>query len=361
MIGVGVSDTGRPPLLAVEHLATSFRTSRGLLRAVDGVSFSLARGETMGIVGESGSGKSVLVRSIMNLLPRSATVEGRVVFEGRDVRSLPVSERKHFWGPQMAMVFQDPMTSLNPVKKIGRQITDPLRYHLKLPAGLARLRALELLDLVRIPEAERRLGQYPHELSGGMRQRVVVAIALSCNPKLLIADEPTTALDVTVQKQILDLLASLQKDLDMAMILITHDLGVVAGRAARIAVMYAGQIVEESDTRALFAQMRHPYTEALLASIPRIEYESHTRLDAIWGRPPDMVHPPAGCRFAPRCRYVQPRCVDEQPPLVSASYSEHRFACFFPAGTPEGEQARATNLAAGLAVAPSGISDEVVG
>jgi peptide/nickel transport system ATP-binding protein len=361
MSGVGVSDfSGRSPLLTVEALATSFRTSRGLLRAVDGVSFSLAAGETMGIVGESGSGKSVLVRSIMNLLPRTATVEGRVLFEGRDVRSLPAAERKHFWGPQMAMVFQDPMTSLNPVKKVGRQIIDPLRYHLNLPAAMARRRALELLDLVRIPEADRRLGQYPHELSGGMRQRVVIAIALSCSPKLLIADEPTTALDVTVQKQILDLLASLQRELHMAMILITHDLGVVAGRARRIAVMYAGQIVEEADTRALFAQMRHPYTEALLASIPRIEYESHTRLEAIWGRPPDMVHPPAGCRFAPRCRYAQPRCLDDQPPLVSASFSDHRFACFFPAGTPEGETARAANAAAGLVVAASELRDEVV-
>jgi peptide/nickel transport system ATP-binding protein len=335
------------PLLQVKDLRTSFRTSRGLLRAVDGVSFDLDRGETIGIVGESGSGKSVLVRSIMNLLPRTANIEGQVLFEGREVRSLPRDERKHFWGTQIAMVFQDPMTSLNPVKKVGRQLTDPLRYHLGLSGDAARKRALELLDLVRIPEASRRLGQYPHELSGGMRQRVIIAIALSCNPKLLIADEPTTALDVTVQKQILDLLASLQRELHMAMVLITHDLGVVAGRAKRIAVMYGGQVVETADTRALFASMRHPYTEALLKSIPRVEHESHTRLEAISGRPPDMVHPPVGCRFAPRCRYAQPTCVDNPPELAPGPGPGHRFACFFPVDTPEGEAALAKNIEAG--------------
>jgi peptide/nickel transport system ATP-binding protein len=321
------------PLLRVDHLTTTFPTSRGRLRAVDDVSFELDRGETIGIVGESGSGKSVLVRSAMNLLPRTAKVEGDVYFEGRNVRSLPKADRKHFWGPEIAMVFQDPMTSLNPVKRIGVQITDPLRYHLGLSRSVARTRALELLQLVRIPEPERRLRQFPHELSGGMRQRVMIAIAVSCDPKLLIADEPTTALDVTVQKQILDLLGRLQRDLNMSVILITHDLGVVAGRTKRVMVMYAGQMVEEAGTRELFTDMRHPYTEALLASIPKIELESHTRLLTIPGRPPDLVNPPDGCRFAPRCRYAQAQCAALVPPVTPADDVSHRFACFFPVGT----------------------------
>ncbi|HEX7094635.1 MAG TPA: ABC transporter ATP-binding protein [Acidimicrobiales bacterium] len=348
------------PLLEVHDLRTSFRTSRGLLRAVDGVSLTLNRGETIGIVGESGSGKSVLVRTIMNLLPRTAIVEGTVLYEGRDVRALPRNERRHFWGTQMAMIFQDPMTSLNPVKKIGTQITDPLRYHLGMSRDAARKRALELLDLVRIPEASRRLQQYPHELSGGMRQRVMIAIALSCNPKLLIADEPTTALDVTVQKQILDLLGSLQRELDMAMILITHDLGVVAGRTNRINVMYAGQVVETSDTPTLFREMRHPYTEALLNSIPRIENPSHTRLEAITGRPPDMTRPPSGCRFAPRCRYAQTDCIDNPPKLESSVERGHQFRCFYPVGTPAGEQALSTNLRAGRTAAGLDLQAEAV-
>jgi peptide/nickel transport system ATP-binding protein len=336
-------------LLQVEHLSTAFRTSRGILRAVDDVSFSLDKGETLGIVGESGSGKSVLVRSIMNILPRTAIIppQTKVILEGKDTRRLSKAEAKHFWGTQIAMVFQDPMTSLNPVKKIGTQITDPLRFHLDMSKDAARARAIELLDLVRIPEPARRLNQYPHELSGGMRQRVIIAIALSCSPKLLVADEPTTALDVTVQKQILDLLENLQRDLQMAMILITHDLGVVAGRADRIAVMYAGRMVETADTQSLFRNMRHPYAEALLNSIPRLENPSHTRLDAISGRPPDMVRPPVGCRFAPRCRYAQETCVAELPELTASNDPGHRFACFFPVGTPEGERALAANLAAG--------------
>jgi peptide/nickel transport system ATP-binding protein len=348
------------PLLEVVDLRTRFRTTRGLLTAVDGVSFTLDRGETIGIVGESGSGKSVLVRTIMNLLPRTAEITGQVRFEGTDVRNLPRNERKHFWGTQMAMVFQDPMTSLNPVKKIGAQLTDPIKFHMDLSRDATRKRALELLDLVRIPEATRRLDQYPHELSGGMRQRVMIAIALSCSPKLLIADEPTTALDVTVQKQILDLLGSLQRELHMAMILITHDLGVVAGRAKRINVMYAGQVAETADTRTLFQSMRHPYTEALLNSIPRIEHPSHTRLEAIAGRPPDMTRPPKGCRFAPRCRYAQARCVEEPPPLEAGADASHRYACFFPVGTEAGAAAGARNLAAGRTAAGLDLEAEAV-
>jgi peptide/nickel transport system ATP-binding protein len=337
-----VSDATAPgaPLLQLEDLTTTFATPRGPLRAVDAVSFEVGRGETIGIVGESGSGKSVLVRSVMDLLPRTATVAGRVVFDGRDIRDMPQRDRRHLWGREIAMIFQDPMTSLNPVKTVGRQITDPIRHHLRLSRKAARLRAMELLALVHVPDPARRLTQYPHELSGGMRQRVMIAIAVSCSPKLLIADEPTTALDVTVQRQILDLIGALQHEMGMSVILITHDLGVVAGRTKRVLVMYAGQVVEEGGTSVLFEDVRHPYTEALLTSIPKVDLPSQTRLSAISGRPPDLVNPPPGCRFAARCRQSQARCVDERPRLQAelagigaTSPSAHRFACFFPVGS----------------------------
>jgi peptide/nickel transport system ATP-binding protein len=248
-------------------------------------------------------------------------------------------------------VFQDPMTSLNPVKKIGVLLSEPLRFHLNLSRQAARRRALELLDMVRIPEASRRLHQYPHELSGGTRQRVMIAIALSCNPKLLIADEPTTALDVTVQKQILDLLATLQRDLGMAMILVTHDMGVVAGRADRINVMYAGEIVETADAKVLFGSVRHCYTAALLNSIPRLEDKSHSRLEAIAGMPPDMVNPPAGCRFAPRCHHAQITCLETAPSPQTGVELAHRFACFYPMGTAAGDEAGARNTRSGRTAA----------
>jgi peptide/nickel transport system ATP-binding protein len=349
-VAIGRSDQ---PLLVVENLRTMFNTPRGLLRAVDGVSFTLDRGETLGIVGESGSGKSVLVRSIMNLLANNAIMPegGKVTFDGRDVRTLSRPEAKHFWGTEMAMVFQDPMTSLNPVKRIGAQIIESIQFHLKLNRKEAVERAIDLMHQVKIPEPRRRLDQYPHELSGGMRQRVTIAIALACEPRLLIADEPTTALDVTVQKQILDLLARLQEEHDMAMILITHDLGVVAGQADRVAVMYAGQLVEVADTEVLFANVRHPYTEALLNSIPKVDQPSHTRLDAISGRPPDMVNLPTGCRFAPRCRYARAGCLERNPELAENEQLGHRSRCFVPVGTPEGESALADNLQAGMTVA----------
>jgi peptide/nickel transport system ATP-binding protein len=341
------------PLLEIENLRTWFDTPRGVLRAVDGVSLDLARAATLGIVGESGSGKSVLVRSVMNLLADNAIVPpgGSVRFDGREVRSLTEWEAKHFWGKEIAMIFQDPMTSLNPVKRIGTQVTESMRYHLGLGKRAAVDRALDLMNQVRIPEPRRRLEQYPHELSGGMRQRVTIAIALSCEPRLLIADEPTTALDVTVQKQILDLLAQLQQDHHMAMILITHDLGVVAGRADRVAVMYAGQIVEQAGTLELFDHLRHPYTEALLHSIPRLRATSHIRLDAIGGRPPDMVRPSSGCRFAPRCRYAQDRCLADPPALLDDDDSGHLFRCWFPVGTSLGTQAWEDNRAAGRTAA----------
>jgi len=335
-------------LLDVEDLRTSFSTPRGMVRAVDGVSFSIDRGQTLGIVGESGSGKTVLSRSIMGLLP-AHNVErgGQVRFEGQELTGLPSSEMRHIWGVEIAMVFQDPMTSLNPVMRIGRQITEGLRYHLGQSAGEARENAVALLQSVGIPEPERRMRQYAHELSGGMRQRVTIAIALACGPKLLLADEPTTALDVTVQAQILNLLQEKQRERFMAMILVTHDLGVVAGRTDEIAVMYAGKIVEKASTAVLFTQMRMPYTEALMRSIPRVEDHSHTRLLAITGRPPDLVNPPPGCRFAPRCPYAQERCTVEEPPLLLGDTEDHAFACWYPVGTKEGQAALERNLSAG--------------
>ena len=251
------------------------------------------------------------------------------------------------WGPEMAMIFQDPMTSLNPVMKIGKQITESLRFHLDMDKHEAKELAVSLLTSVGIPEPAKRVKEYPHQLSGGMRQRVVIAIALACGPKLLFADEPTTALDVTVQAQILNLLDAQQRERYMAMVLVTHDLGVVAGRAHDIAVMYAGKIVEKAPARTLFANMRMPYTEALLQSIPKLEYQSHTRLASIPGRPPDLVNPPKGCNFAPRCRYAQPRCLEEEPRLFEGEGSDHHYACFFPVGTDAGREALARNEAEG--------------
>ncbi|MDW3217835.1 MAG: ABC transporter ATP-binding protein [Acidimicrobiales bacterium] len=344
---------GEPPLLDVSSLSTSFSTPRGLLRAVDGVSFSIRDGETLGIVGESGSGKSVLVRSVMGLLGRSATVDpaSRASFAGRDLLALDPISATRFWGREMAMVFQDPLTSLNPVRRIGHQIAEPLRRHLRLGRAETRRRSLELLDMVGIPDPQRRLDEYPHQLSGGMRQRVTIAIAISCQPRLLIADEPTTALDVTVQKQILDLLADVQAELGMAMILITHDLGVVASYADRVAVMYAGRMVEVADTIPVFDRTAHPYTEALLGSIPRMDGHQGGRLDAISGRPPDMTDPPPGCSFAPRCRLAQPDCLETEPTLVPLGGLDHFHACHHPVGTDEGERARVRNREAGRTAA----------
>jgi oligopeptide/dipeptide ABC transporter ATP-binding protein len=323
-------------LLRVVDLKTHYLTERGVVRAVDGVSMSLERGKTLGIVGESGSGKTQLARSIMGLLPtRNIVRHGHIFYEGHDIIGYSPDEMRHVWGAEMGMVFQDPMTSLNPVVKIGRQITESLVYHLDMGKVEARDTALALLRSVGIPEPERRLGEYPHQLSGGMRQRVVIAVALACGPKLLFADEPTTALDVTVQAQILNLLQTQQRERFMAMILVTHDLGVVAGRADEIAVMYAGQIVEKAPTRTLFGSVRMPYTEALLKSIPKLDQPSHTVLDAIPGRPPDLVNLPEGCRFAARCPYVQERCRVEQPPLIEAEQPGHLYRCWFPvSGAP---------------------------
>lgn len=322
-------------VLEVEDLHTTFLTPRGPVRAVDGVSMSLRAGETLGIVGESGSGKSVLGRSVMGLISDTPTtsISGTVRIGGHDVHALKPRDRRRLWGPEVAMVFQDPMTSLNPVKRVGKHLTEALRLHLGVNSKEATERAVDLLRQVFIPEPVRRMKQYPHELSGGMRQRVVIAMALACDPKLLIADEPTTALDVTVQKQILDLLAVLASERNMATILVSHDLGAVEGRTDRVAVMYAGRTVETSLTSRVFASPMHPYSEALLASIPRIDDDPHTVLRAIEGTPPNMLHPPEGCRFAPRCRFAQDRCRQEEPELrelADTTGITHLAACHFP-------------------------------
>ena len=319
------------PLLSLKDVRTHFRTPRGLVRAVDGVSFDLDRGKSLGIVGESGSGKTILSRSIMGLLPTAGTERsGSITFEGREIGNLGRKEMRSIWGREMAMIFQDPMTSLNPLMKIGAQIAEPLRIHLGMSKADAHATARKLLHDVRIPEADRRLDQYPHELSGGMRQRVMIAIAMACGPTALFADEPTTALDVTVQAQILDLLAREQKRRQMAMVLITHDLGVVAGRTDEVAVMYAGRVVERAPTPRLFSHMRMPYTEALLAAIPKLESPPHVALPAIGGRPPDPTRTMPGCSFAPRCKYADTRCQESKPPLADPEKAGGLYACWHP-------------------------------
>ena len=343
----GTPNTGN--LLEVNNLSVFFDTSRGTVRSVDDISFTLARGRTLGIVGESGSGKSVTSKAIMGLLPRQGRrIEGSIRYEGREIAGLSGAEYRPLWGTEMGMVFQDPMTSLNPVMKIGKQITESLQLNLDMDRQTAKDTAIGLLGAVKIPAPEKRFGEYPGQLSGGMRQRVVIAVALACGPKLLFADEPTTALDVTVQAQILDLLADQQRDRYMAMVLVTHDLGVVAGRADEIAVMYAGRIVERASTRSLFGHMKHPYTEALLKSIPKLSSASHTRLDAIGGAPPNLISPPTGCAFAARCAYAQPRCVEERPPLYQDPADPgHLFACFYPVDSEHAVSVRAAAAARG--------------
>jgi peptide/nickel transport system ATP-binding protein len=321
-------------LLDVESLAVTFRTPKGPVYAVSDVSFSVSKGEAIGIVGESGSGKSVTVKSLMGLLPRTATIGGSATYDGFDVFNLPTDRKKHFYGVDVAMVFQNPMTSLNPVKRIGAQLTEGLRFHRKLSKDAARGGAIELLDLVRIPAPAKRLSQYPHELSGGMRQRVVIAMALANDPALLIADEPTTALDVTVQRDILDLLDGLRRDLDMALVLITHDLGVVRDRTDTIAVMYGGRLMETAPTTTVFSDTAHPYTEALQRSIPDMSTPRGTRLDPIPGSPPDLAVAPVACPFAPRCTYATDECTSALPPLEETPFSaDHSYACFHPRGS----------------------------
>ena len=339
-------ETGQEPeILRVEDLHTSFFLPIGELQAVRGVSFSLKRGRSLGIVGESGSGKTVLARSIMRLnLGSNVETSGSAFFDGRDLLALPLREMRRLWGTELAMIFQDPMTSLNPMVKIGRQVTEHLRQHEGVNRREARRTALDLLNEVRIPEAESRIDRFPHELSGGMRQRVSIASALACEPSLLFADEPTTALDVTVQHQILNLLSREQRQRHMTMVMVTHDLGVIAGRTDDTLVMYAGKVVEQASTAEIFDNTQHPYTEALMRSIPRTAQPSHTPLAAITGRPPVATHLPTGCAFSPRCPYVQPRCHEEDPPLVSIGTSEHKAACWYPVGSDANREAFERNL-----------------
>ncbi len=305
---------------------------------MDGVSFSIADGECLGMVGESGCGKSTVGLSIMRLLPGNGrVVSGAVRLLGRDLAPLSEKQMQRVRGNEVALIPQDPMTSLNPTMTIGRQIAEGVRLHRKATKEQARARSLEVLRLVDMPRPEERLGQYPHELSGGLRQRVMIAMALACDPKLLIADEPTTALDVTIQAQILDLIDDLRHELNMAVLLITHDMGVIAGRADRVVVMYAGKIAEEAETGVLFSKMRHPYSEALLASVPKLDQDPSIRLLHIAGLPPDLSQTITNCRFAPRCRYATDRCRNEEPELLDYTdpgMAPHRYACFHPVDTP---------------------------
>lgn len=316
-------------ILEVRHLSTHFFTRAGRVKAADDVSFNILRGSTLALVGESGSGKSVTSLSIMRLVPPPGKIiAGEVVFSGRDLVKLDDEQMRGLRGREIAMIFQDPMTSLNPVYTVGEQIAEAIQLHERLPRKQAWTKAVEMMTRVKIPDAERRARDYPHQLSGGMRQRVMIAMALSCKPKLLIADEPTTALDVTIQAEILELLRSLRNDFDLSMLLITHDLGVVAETADRVAVMYAGRIVEEASVNQIFHAPRHPYTEGLLRSVPRLTEEGLKlrRLETIEGAVPNLLHLPEGCKFAPRCGYVIAECKADEIPLLAVS-DEHRARC----------------------------------
>ncbi len=315
-------------LLDVRNLTVRFYTQDGVVHAVNGISYQVNEGETVAIVGESGCGKSVGVMSLIRLIPQppGKITDGEVWFEGQNLLEIPEDELRHVRGNRIAMIFQDPMTSLNPVLTIGYQISEALQLHLGLSKSEARARSIELLKMVGIPDAEKRLDDYPHQFSGGMRQRVMIAMGLSCNPKLLIADEPTTALDVTIQAQIIDLVKRLRDELGMAVIWITHDLAVVAGLAQRVLVMYAGQIIESGDVYDIYHDPRHPYTLGLLNSIPRLDKVGR-RLEPIEGLPPDLLSPPKGCPFAPRCRYRIDRCFEEAPPMTTVAPG-HEVACW---------------------------------
>lgn len=319
-------------LLSIDQLQVLIPTLRGVVHAVDGVSFSLEKGQTLGIVGESGCGKSILCRSILGLLPQGAVFskDSKIVFNGRILNRLSNKELNKIRGRDIAMIFQDPMTALNPVMTIGKQIAEPLVHHLGMSVKNALKKSRELMESVGIPKPLMRIKQYPHQLSGGLRQRVAIAMALSCRPKLLIADEPTTALDVTVQAGILDLLDQLRKEKNMAIILITHDLGVAAARCQDIAVMYSGKLVEMAPVKALFSHMEMPYTRALFDSLPRMENPVHSALNTINGQPPSLTSLPKGCSFAPRCTYSADRCFEKEPTLSSKENKAHRSACWYP-------------------------------
>jgi len=315
-------------ILEVKDLTTRFHTDEGTVKAVNGISYSIEEGESVGIVGESGCGKSVSVLSVMRLLPEPpATVQGHVIFNNQDILKLPQSKMRSIRGSQIAMVFQDPMTSLNPVLTVGLQLKEPLMVHLGMGEEDAEERAAQLLELVGIPNGRDRLDDYPHQFSGGMRQRAMIAMALSCNPTLLIADEPTTALDVTIQAQIIDLVLRLREQFGMSLIWITHDLGVVAGLADRVLVMYAGYIVEDARVDDLYTKPMHPYTSMLLRSLPRMDKDAGNKLESIEGLPPDLVDLPSGCPFAERCPYAKDLCREHNPHLF-AMEPNHRAACW---------------------------------
>jgi oligopeptide transport system ATP-binding protein len=316
-------------LLEVENLHVQFNTPEGTVYAVNGVSFDLAEGETLAVVGESGCGKSVTMMSILGLIPipPGEITNGCASYLGRDLLQLPEKQLEQIRGREISMVFQDPMSSLNPVLSVERQMTESLRRHAGLNPEQAHARAVELMAMVGIPDPANRITSYPHQFSGGMRQRVMIAMMLACNPSILIADEPTTALDVTIQAQIVDLVLNMREKLGMAMIWITHDLGVVAGLADRVIVMYAGRIVEEADVDTLYENPRHPYTLALLAALPRVDQRRDGRLKSIAGAPPNLLSLPAGCPFAPRCEFAVEQCRNENPPLMAVTNS-HRVACW---------------------------------
>ena len=319
-------------LFEIDNLEITFDTKRGPLQAVRGVSLSIRKGESVGIVGESGSGKTVMSRAAMGLLRgRKVQRTGSVKIEGEELLTLSNEQIRNFWGLRIAMIFQDPMTALNPVRKVGSQFAESLVKRMNMSKDEAAKRTLELLALVNMPEPEKAVQKYPHQLSGGMRQRVMIAMAIACDPELLFADEPTTALDVTVQAQVLELLSELRERLGMAMVIVTHDLGVVAGHTDKIAVMYGGEIVEMASTPDLFANTKMPYTEALMESIPRLDRKRGDRLPTIPGSPPDPIAARTGCGFAPRCRYATDKCRNEHPELTDAG-NGHMYRCFFPIG-----------------------------
>jgi oligopeptide transport system ATP-binding protein len=316
-------------LLQVKDLATQFFTESGVVKAVDGITYDIEEGETLALVGESGCGKSVSALSLMRLIPDppGKTVAGEVIFEGEDLLKMSDEDMRHIRGNRMSMIFQEPMTSLNPVLTIGRQITESLELHLKMDRQAARERAAELLSLVGIPDGMRRLDDYPHQFSGGMRQRVMIAMGLTCNPRLLIADEPTTALDVTIQAQILELIQRLSVELGLAVLIITHNLGVVARYAHRVNVMYAGKIIERGSAKDIYQNPKHPYTHGLLKSVPRLDQPKREKLDPIEGMPPDLISLPPGCSFRPRCTYAVDRCATDIPGLTAVGQG-HVAACW---------------------------------
>src|SRR5579875_3535093 len=321
------------PALKVDDLTTEIQLSRSTVHAVGNVSLEIAQGETLGLVGESGSGKSMLGLSVLGLLPNGGHITGgSIKLYDRELVGLPERDLRRIRGNDIAMIFQDSLSSLNPTKSVGEQVAEPVRLHRGASRREAADRALEVLELVGLPRPKERLRDYPHQLSGGLRQRVMIAIALACEPKVLLADEPTTALDVTIQAQILKVLDDLEQRLGMATLLVTHDMGVVAGRSKRINVMYAGRIVETASSEELFSSMRHPYTQALLGAIPRLESDATKPLLSIPGLPPDLTNPPKGCRFAPRCMYATEQCLAQEPPLEGSG--EHQFACWHPVDGP---------------------------